>query len=57
MRWAGLVACMGDMRNAYRVLKGRPEGKIPLGRLRCRWEYNIEMDFQEMGWEGEHGPD
>jgi hypothetical protein len=33
----------------YRVLVGRPEGKRPLGRPRCRWEYNIKMDLREIG--------
>jgi hypothetical protein len=33
------------MRNAYRNLVGKPEWKRPLGRPRCRWEYNIEMDL------------
>jgi hypothetical protein len=37
MRWAGYVARMGEKRNAYRLLVGKPEGKIPLGRPRCRW--------------------
>jgi hypothetical protein len=36
----------------YRVLVGKPEGKRPLGRPRCRWEDNIKMDLQEVGWEG-----
>jgi hypothetical protein len=36
MRWAGHVACMGEGRGVYRVLIGRPEGKRPLGRPRCR---------------------
>ena len=31
---------------------GKPEGKRPLGRPRRRWEYNIKMDLQEVGWEG-----
>jgi len=35
-----------------RGLVGKPEGKRPLGRPRCRWEENIEMDVQEVGWEG-----
>jgi len=52
MRWAGHVACMGDRRGAYRVLMGRPEGKRPLGRPRIRWEDNIKMDFQKVGWGG-----
>jgi hypothetical protein len=37
MRWAGHVARMGEKRNAYRLLVGKPEGKRPLGRPRCRW--------------------
>jgi hypothetical protein len=36
----------------YRVLVGKAEGKRPLGRLRHRWENNIKMDLQEVGWEG-----
>ena len=51
MMWAGHVARMGDRRGAYRVLVGRPDGKGPLGRRRHRWEDNIKMDFQEVGWE------
>ncbi|KAJ4435638.1 hypothetical protein ANN_18254 [Periplaneta americana] len=42
LRWAGHVARMGESRNAYRVLVGRPEGKGPLGRARRRWENNIK---------------
>jgi hypothetical protein len=41
---------MGDRRDAYRVLVWRPEGKRPLGRRRRRWEDNIIMDLQEVGW-------
>jgi hypothetical protein len=37
MRWAGHVARMGEKRNAYRLLMGKPEGKRPLGRPRHRW--------------------
>ncbi|KAJ4433939.1 hypothetical protein ANN_16258 [Periplaneta americana] len=51
LRWAGHVACMGESRNAYRVLVGRPEGKIPLGRPRRRWEDNIKMDLREVGYD------
>ncbi|KAJ4445670.1 hypothetical protein ANN_12354 [Periplaneta americana] len=43
LRWAGHVARMGESRNAYRVLVGRPEGKRPLWRPRRRWEDNIKM--------------
>jgi hypothetical protein len=42
---------MGDMRNAYNILGRNPEGKRPLGRLRCRWEDNIKIDVKETGWE------
>ena len=42
---------MGDRRGACRILVGRLEGKKPFGRPRHRWEDNINMDFQEMGWE------
>jgi hypothetical protein len=51
MRWAGHVARTGDRRGAYRILLGRPEGKRPLGRPRCRWKDNIKMDLQEVRWE------
>jgi len=48
MRWAGHVARMGERRDVYRVLVGKPEGRRPLGRHRCRREDNIKMDFQEL---------
>jgi hypothetical protein len=41
---------MGEMRNAYTILVGKPEGKRPLGRPRCRWEDDIRMDLREVGW-------
>ena len=46
------MARRGDTRGVYRVLMGKAEGKRPLGRPRCRWEYNIKMDLQEVGCEG-----
>ena len=49
MRWAGHVARMGEEREAYRVLMGKPERKRPLGRPRRRWVDNIRMDLQEVG--------
>jgi hypothetical protein len=52
MRWAGHVARIGEGRNVYRVLVGKPEGKVPLGRPRRRWEEGIKMDFWEIGWGG-----
>jgi hypothetical protein len=50
MRWAGHVAQMGEKKNAYRLLVGKPEGKRPLGRPRRRWVDNIKMDVLEIGW-------
>jgi hypothetical protein len=41
---------MGEKRGAYTILVGRPEGRRPLGRRRRRWEENIKMDLQEVGW-------
>jgi hypothetical protein len=52
MGWVGHVAPMGDMRGAYRVLVGRPEGKRPLGRSMLSWEDNIKSDLQQVGWGG-----
>jgi len=43
---------MGEKRGAYMVLVGKPEGKRPLGRPRHRWEENIKMDLQEVGYGG-----
>jgi hypothetical protein len=40
---------MGEMRNAYRLLVRKPEGKRPLGRPRLRW-VDIRMDLGEVGW-------
>jgi hypothetical protein len=50
MRWAGHVARMGEGRNVYRVLVGKPEGKRPLGRPWRRWKDGIKMDLREIGW-------
>jgi hypothetical protein len=41
---------MGERRNAYRLLVGKPEGKMPLGRPRRRWVDNIRMDLVEVEW-------
>ena len=49
MKWAGHVARMGEERGVYRVLVGKPEGRRPLGRPRCRWVNNVRMDLQEVG--------
>jgi hypothetical protein len=42
----------GEKRNAYRIMVGKPEGKGPLGRPRCRWEDNIKIDLREIEWTG-----
>jgi len=47
MRWVEHVACTGERRSVYRVLAGKPEGKRPLGRPRCRWE-----GYSGSGWGG-----
>jgi hypothetical protein len=49
MRWAGHVARMGEKRNVYRLLVGKPEGKRQLGRQKRRWIDNIKMDLLEIG--------
>jgi hypothetical protein len=48
MRWVGHEGCMGEKRNAYRILIGKP----PIGRPRCRWKDNNQMDLSEIGWGG-----
>jgi hypothetical protein len=49
MRWAGHAARIGENRNVYRLLVGKPEGKRPLGRPGRRWIDNIKMDLLEVG--------
>jgi hypothetical protein len=44
---------MHEMRNAYKILAGKPEEKRQLGRPRCRCEDNIRVDPREIGWEGD----
>ena len=46
------VVRMGERRDVYRVLVGKPEGKSPLGRPRRRWEENINTDLKEVGFVG-----
>jgi hypothetical protein len=43
---------MGETRNAYRILVGKPEGKRPLGRPRLKGVDNIRIDLRETGWDG-----
>jgi hypothetical protein len=49
-RWAGHAARMGEKRNAYRLLVGKPEGRRPLERPRRRWLDSIRMDLGKLGW-------
>jgi hypothetical protein len=49
--WAGHVAGTEERRSTYRVLVGKPEGKRPFGIPRRRWDDNIKMNLQEVGWE------
>ena len=44
------MARMEEGRDVHKVLVGKPEGNRPLGRPRRRWEDNIKMDLQEVGW-------
>jgi hypothetical protein len=52
MIWARHVARMGERRGVYRVLVGIPEGKRPLGRPTRRWEHDIQLNVQKVGWRG-----
>ena len=49
LRWTGHVARMEKGRSAFKILTGKPTGKIPLERHRRRWENNIRMDIEEIG--------
>jgi hypothetical protein len=40
----------GENRNGYRLLVGKPEGKKPLARTRCKWVDNLKLDLREIGW-------
>jgi hypothetical protein len=50
MRGAGLVARMGEIRHAYKIFVGKPEGERPLIRPRSRWEDNIIVVLRDLGW-------
>jgi hypothetical protein len=43
---------MGEKKNAYRILVGKPEGRKLLGRPKHRWVNNIKIDIKELGWYG-----
>jgi hypothetical protein len=48
----GVCSAVGEERGVYRVLVGKPEGKIPVGRPKRRWEDNIRINLQEVGCGG-----
>jgi len=48
MKWVGHVACIGEVRNAYKILVLKPEGRRPLEEPRHRWEDNMKLDLTEM---------
>jgi hypothetical protein len=48
MKWAGHVARMQEKRNSYRILLGKPEGKRPLGRPKCRWADNAAFQILQV---------
>jgi hypothetical protein len=52
MRWAGCVIYMGEVKNAYRILVRKPEGKRPLRKPKCEVEEEIKMDLVDTGWAG-----
>jgi hypothetical protein len=52
LRCEGHVVHTGEMRNAYKILVGKPEGKRPFIRLRHRWDNNIQMDRREIMLKG-----
>jgi len=52
MGWDGHVASVGERIGVYKVLAGKPEGRRPLGKPWRRWEDNIKMRLQEVGWGG-----
>jgi hypothetical protein len=52
MKWMGHMACMGEDRSACRVLVRKPEGKGQCRKFWHRWEENITMYVNQIGWEG-----
>jgi hypothetical protein len=51
MRWAGHVARIGERRVLHWFVVGKTQGKRPLERPSLRWEENIKMNVQEVGWQ------
>jgi hypothetical protein len=52
MRWNGLVARTGEIKSAYKILVGKPEGKRPLVKPRGTWKSSIRMHLNGKKWEG-----
>jgi hypothetical protein len=52
MRWVEHITRIREKSNAYRLLRGKPEGRTPLGRPRSGFMGNIRMDVLEMRWDG-----
>jgi hypothetical protein len=48
----GNVACVEEMRNAYKILVRKSEGKFSLRKHPCKWENNIEMCLKKVEWKG-----
>jgi hypothetical protein len=51
VRWVGKVACMGEMRNAYKIMVRKAEGTRPFRRPRHKWEDTIRIELREIRWE------
>jgi hypothetical protein len=51
--WVRQLARIKVERNAYRILVGKPRGKRPIRKPRCRYQYNIKTGLKEIGWNGE----
>jgi hypothetical protein len=50
MRRVGHVVRIENKKDVYRVSVGKPSKNIPLGRFTDRWDDNIKMCLQEIGW-------
>jgi len=50
MRWVGHVTCLREKKNTYRVLIGKSEGKMSLGRSRHRWKQKLNIFRKDTGW-------
>jgi hypothetical protein len=50
IRWAGHIVLMGERNGTYGVSVGKPGGNKPIGRPRHKWEENIKIYLEEVGW-------